>query len=215
LISTHDERLYKNEDTMKKVVLLSMTIALFPLLLGCLETVRHFERDEELEMERLNWGKIAILPFTGIPAFQRVSGELFSFHMWKQKHFAIIEPAIGEIELKKRGIELSKTQIKIEQAQKAGQILGVDAVIVGSVIIKKGEFLNLGNLVAGVSLTDVSTGKVVATSICSVPIQRLYGEHKVLPEATEGVANDILAILYELAGETWNSPQKGIVTKQE
>lgn len=200
---------------MKKVVLLSMTIALFPLLLGCLETVRHFERDEELEMERLNWGKIAILPFTGIPAFQRVSGELFSFHMWKQKHFAIIEPAIGEIELKKRGIELSKTQIKIEQAQKAGQILGVDAVIVGSVIIKKGEFLNLGNLVAGVSLTDVSTGKVVATSICSVPIQRLYGEHKVLPEATEGVANDILAILYELAGETWNSPQKGIVTKQE
>ena len=200
---------------MKKAVLLSMAIALFSLLLGCLETVRHFERDEELVLERLNWGKIAILPFTGIPAFQRVSAELFSFHMCKQKHFVIIEPAIAEIELKKQRIELTKTQIKIEQAQKAGQILGVNAVIVGSIIIKRGEFPNFVNLVAGVSLIDVSTGKVVATSICSVPIQRLYGEHKVLPEATEGVANDILSILYELAGETWNSPQKGIVTKQE
>ncbi len=200
---------------MKKVVLLSMVIALFSLLLSCGETVRHFERDEELDLERLNWGKIAILPFTGIPAFQRVSGELFSFHMCKQKHFVIIEPAIAEIELKKRGIELSKTQIEIEEAQKAGQILGVDAVIVGSIIIKRGEFSNPVNLVAGVSLINVSKRKVVATSICSVPIQRLYGEHKVLPAATEGVANDILSILYELAGETWNPPQKGIVTKQE
>lgn len=186
---------------MKKAALFLIVIALFSLLLGC-ETVKYFEKDEMFmhqERKGPNWEKIAILPFTGIPAFQSFSEELFSFHMNKQERFAIIGPAQAEIELIKQGVELSKAEIKIEEAQKAGQILGVDAVIVGFITRKKGFEIRT---VAGVSLIDIRTGKVVATSIQSAPIMITDSRHKVVKAATKRVANDMLSILHELAGET-------------
>ena len=205
---------------MGNKVLFKIVIAGFFLLSGC-ETTKYFHKDESFTQEKLekqNWRKIAILPFTGNPAFRRVSAEMFSFHIHKQQHFEIIGPAIAEIELKKKGIELSDTEVEQKEAQKAGRLLGADAVIVGSITIKI-TVMQGHREVAGVSLIDISTGRIVATAIQSVwftfPDIFKLSEDKIFTSATERVANDILSMLHELTAEKQDSPQKEIVPGQE
>lgn len=148
----------------------------------------------ELAPERLNWRKIAILPFTGKPVYRELSGGVFYFSIGKQQHFEIIGPATAENELKKEGTVLSVTKIGQEEAQEAGRLLGADAVIVGYVTMKTEQRYDAE---VGVSLVDIGTGQNVVTSIRSIPIRR--NEHEAVTSVSERVADDMLSLLHEVA----------------
>lgn len=209
----------------KRVWIYLITIS-YLFLSGCVTVAPppppYFEKDEvfieEIEGESVTWRKIAILPFSGQPALRRFSAELFAFHVQKQQHFEIVGPAIAEIELKKKGIELADKKIELEAALEAGRLLGVDAVIVGDV---SSFFVGGRKVKTGVSLIDIKSKGTIATSINSglFPYMEVrptvyIKSHRAVLSTVEEVANDILSVFYMLAGEEWTPPERDILPKQ-
>lgn len=155
------------------------------------------------------WRKIAILPFSGDPAYRRANAEWFAYLIDKHHLFEIVGPSLAEIELGKKGMKTGKVNMPIEEAREAGRLLGADGVIVGSLktsVADKGDIL-WGKKVAGTSLVDVPTGQVVATSARSAFLMGT-DMNNVASKATEQVVNDLLPALYGLAGKTWTPPPK-------
>ncbi len=161
------------------------------------------------------WRRIAVLPFSGDPAFRGSGSEWFAHLVGKQHLFDIVGPSLAEIELAKKGIKPGTADIPVGEAREAGRILGVDGVVVGSLKTATSEWQDMfwGKKVAGASLVDVTTGEVVATSARS---SVLTGTNTVdvAANAIEQVVNDLLPALYGLAGKTWIMQPKKEATHQ-
>ncbi len=173
---------------------------------ACVQPVQYKATDDSFTRQasaQKAWKKIAVLPFTGDLAYRRVSGEWFAFQLDKLHLFELLGPALSDVELRKNGIEAAESDIPLETALKAGHLLGADAVLVGSVKTKEWQ-----GPVAGVSLLDVASGKIVATSIHSRNIMLTTSSKKRSMAAAEAVAHDISDVLYEMAGKPRPQPPK-------
>ncbi len=190
---------------MKKKFLAFMLISCL-CATACVQPVQYKARDDSFTRQaamKKTWKKIAVLPFTGDLAYRRVSGEWFSFQLDKLRLFELIGPALSEVELRKQGIEAAESDIPLETALKAGHLLGVDAVLVGSAKIKEWQ-----GPVTGASLIDVASGKVVATSVHSVNTVLTTSSKKQSVAATEAVVRDISDVLFETAGKPRPQPRQ-------
>jgi hypothetical protein len=195
---------------MNKMPRRGILITLSFLLASCVQPVQYSAKDESFmrqDVERKPWRRIVVLPFTGDPAFRRVAAEWFAFQVRKHNLFEIIDPSLAEIELKKQGCAIGEADIAIEDARKAGRALGAEAVVVGS-ITKRPYPGGIGRWpVAGVSIVDVATGTVVATSIQS-RILFTHDVHEYAMAAIERVAEDLIPVFYAAAGKMWTPPKK-------
>ncbi len=179
---------------MKRKIVSVFIIAICVILpYGC-ETVTHFERNTDFTLPEGT--QIAVLPFSGNPAFRRVSAEWFSFQMRKQKHFQILEPASVEITLKQKGLQIPTDEKVIVVAQEAGKLLNAAAVIAGNLTVKYGMEVHA---IVKVTLIDARSGEVVATSIQSDQLLGSFSEHPHVVAATERAASDILTVLNDAA----------------
>jgi hypothetical protein len=176
---------------------ITLISCLFPA--ACIRSVQYNAKDDSFTRqaaEQKVWKTIVVLPFTGDIAYRRVSDEWFAFQLYKLHLFEMIDPAVSEVELRKHGIETTEADIPIEAAQQAGRMFGADAVLVGSVQSKEWQ-----GQVVGVSLIDIASGKVVATSIHSERNMLTTSSRKRSVAAAEDVARDIIDVLYEIAGK--------------
>lgn len=198
---------------MKKKTVPILVLCSSLLLAACYQPIKYSAKDQSftrLDIEKRNWNRIAVLPFSGEPAFRSVSAEWFAFQVRKHGLFELIDPGLAEIELKKKGVIIAEADIAIDDAREAGRLLGADAVVVGSL---KGDPRQ--GPIAGASLVDVSTGKVVATSMRSAPFLFTHSMHERVMATTESMAEDVIGVLYELAGKTRPLPPKKTVPEQE
>jgi hypothetical protein len=173
---------------------------------ACVQPVQYKARDDAFTRQaavKKAWKKIAVLPFTGDLAYRRVAGEWFAFQLDKLHLFEVVGPAVSDVELRKQGIEAAESDFALEAALKAGHLLGADAVLVGSVKIKEWQ-----GPVAGASLIDVSSSKVVATSIHSVNTMLTTSSQKQSVAAAEAVVRDISDVLLEIAGKPRPQPRQ-------
>ncbi len=190
---------------MKKMFLIVMLISCLSAA-ACIQPVQYKAKDDSFTRQaaaQKAWKKIAVLPFTGDLAYRRVSSEWFAFQLDKLHLFELLGPAVSEVELRKQGIEAAESDIALETALKAGHLLGADAVLVGSVKTKEWQ-----GPVAGVSLIDVASGKVVATSVHSENMILTTSSKKRSIAAAEDVARDISDVLFEMAGKPRPQPPK-------
>ncbi len=197
---------------MKKAGLLAIVLFLSLTSAACYQPVRYSTKDESFLRQHAGmqpWHKVAVLPFSGDPAFRRATAEWFTHLLDKHNLFEIIGPAVAEIELGKRGQRLGNGDISIETAREAGRILGADGVIVGSLKTSTTERPDIfwGKKIASVSIVDVLTGRVVATSGQSDVLMGA-DTRAVALSATERVVDDLLPVLYALAGKTLTLPSK-------
>lgn len=200
---------------MKKVWLLAIVLLLSLTLAACVQPVHYSTKDESFLRQHADmqpWHKIAVLPFSGDPAFCRASAEWFTHLIGKHNLFEVIAPAVAEVGLGKQGMRLGDAEIPIDTAREAGRILGADGVIVGSIKTSTAKRSDIfwGKKVAAVSIVDVTTGQVVATSGQS-DVLTGTDTSAVALSATQRVVEDLLPVFYALAGRTLTptpSPKK-------
>ncbi len=187
--------------SLVSIVLLS---CLFPA--ACIPPVQYSARDDTFTRttaERKAWKTIVVLPFTGDMAYRTVSGEWFAFQLDKTRLFEVMGPALSEVELRKHGIAAAEADMALDTAREAGRLLGADGVVAGSIKTKEWQ-----GPVAGASLIDVASGKVVATSIHSKNMMLTTWSKKRSIAATEDVARDITDVLYAIAGKPLPQPKE-------
>lgn len=184
-------------------------IIVLPCIASCVPPPPYSAKNEAYLRDpgRVSWKKVAILPFSGDPAFRRTSAEWFAFRVRSHGLFELIGPGIAEIELKEKGIVSGDADIPAESACAAGRALNADAVIVGS--IRRRSYPGGIGLwpVAGVSVVDVSTGTVVATSVQPAKTMFAADMQTFAASATEHVVEDILPVLFAAAGRPWTAPK--------
>jgi hypothetical protein len=189
---------------VKQAKLNAIALFLSLMLAACVQPVKYSAKDELFLRQHADmepWHTIAVLQFSGEPAFRRVSSEWLTFLISKHDLLEIIGPAAAEIKLGEQGVRLGDADIPIETACEAGKLLGVDGVIVGSVRPQKEQAAALYGLkVVGASIVDIESKRVVATSA---------------EASTEQVVADLLPVLYALAGRTWIPSTKSTTQKQE
>jgi len=159
-------------------------------------TIKHFDLKENHAPS--SWKQIAVLPFSGDKKFQRTSAEWFSFHLQKQSHYSIVTPTFAEIEIKNQDIDIIENKFSIEQAQQAGRILNVDAVLLGDVeTVKRSK----SPVKISLQLIDVETGETIATHIIGYPSWVLLWDNfqEYVKLATDTAGRDFVKVLKHLA----------------
>ncbi len=195
---------------MKKAGLLVVVLSLSLMSAACVQPVRYSAKDELFLRQRADmqpWQTIAVLPFSGEPAFRRVAAEWFAYQVHKQRILDILDPSLAEVELKQKGFSIGDADMTIDDAWKAGLLLGVDGVVVGSIKPQQVSPTQLGPLVAGASIIDTATGKLVATSVQSKVLVTMDMK-EFAAAVTDEVVADLLPVLHSLAGRTWSPPPK-------
>jgi len=205
-------RAMKNAGRLAIVLSLSLPAA------ACVQPVHKVARDESFmkpEAGRNAWRKVAVLPFTGEPAFRRVAAEWFAFRLHKHGFFEVVDPFFAEIELKKKGILFGEAAATVEEVRKAGELLGVDGVVSGSVDpvpVQRGVAIAP---VVNAKLVDLATGKVVADSALSFPAWLLGRRQERMIDAVDRIAEDFAPLFYAAAGKPWTPPPKTELDGQE
>lgn len=164
-----------------KIITFLLLAALF-FLAGCAPVgVSKLTINKAYSIPPSPWKKIAVLPFSGAPEFRRVVGEWLAFYIQKQSYYDIVSPTLAEIELGKQGMDLLEKEITVEEAQKAGKLLGADAVITGKV--------GYGTAALGVfQLIDTQSGEIVVTAKRFLTVS-----------PADAIYKDMLAVLNGLA----------------
>lgn len=184
-------------------VVLSLTV----LAASCIQAIQKTERDESFmrpDPGRAAWRKVAVLPFSGNPAYRRVAAEWLAFRLDRHGLFRIVDPSAAEIELGKKGIRSGGSEVTAEEARTAGQALGADGVVTGS--ISPGPSTGPGILQAvRVRVVETATGKVVADSTRSGTGRGKGGESPVFADV-DAVAEDLVPVLFAAAGKPWSPP---------
>lgn len=142
------------------------------------------------------WLTIAIVPFRGDIRFQDVATDTFALHMLKQNKFTVIEPETVRIKASSIFANVQQNSISILEAQKIGEQLNSDAVIIGTV-----TSYNNGMTLCGwatVKLVDTHTGEVLAYSHKPSGLLFGYSEHQAVVAATERAAEDMLSVLEQI-----------------
>lgn len=178
----------------------NLFLAFLLVLSGCSSapevTLKNFDFKESLT--HTSWEKIAVLPFSGDKKFQRTSAEWFSFHLQKQPHYSIVTPTFAEIEINNQGIDVLGNKFSIEQAQQAGKILNVDAVLLGDVeTVKRSK----SPVKISLQLIDVKTGETIATHTIGYPSWVLLWDNfqDYVKLATDTAGRDFVKVLKHLA----------------
>lgn len=185
----------------------AIVLSLSLLLASCVQPVHNVARDESFMKQqagRAPWRKVAVLPFTGDPAFRRVAAEWFAFRLHKHGLFDVVEPSLAEIELKKKGMLFGEAGIAPEDARRAGQLLGVDGVVSGSVDPAPARE---GMPVVSAKLVEMSTGNVVASGAQSFTSWVGQRQERMIG-AVDRVAEDFVPVFYAAAGKPWTPPPK-------
>ncbi len=185
----------------------AIVLSLLPLLASCAQSVHKVARDDSFMKQdagRNAWRKIGVLPFTGEPAFRRVAAEWFAFRLHKHGLFEVVDPFFAEIELRKNGILIGEAAATVEEVRKAGQLLGVDGVVSGSVDPMP---VRPGAPMVSAKIVDMATGKVVADSALSFPAWIGYRQ-EIMIGAVDRIAEDFVPVFYAAAGKPWTPPPK-------
>ncbi len=142
------------------------------------------------------WLTIAVVPFTGDGRFRDVATDTFTLHMLKQNKFTVIEPDTVRIKASSIIATVQGNTITVLEAQKIGQQLNADAVIVGTVTsYNNGMTLNGW---ATVKLVDTRSGEVLASTHKPSGLLFGYSEHQCVVKATERAAEDMLGVLDQI-----------------
>lgn len=184
------------------VIFLALSLA------ACAQPVRRVSRDESFvkpDAGRMAWRKVAILPFTGEPAFRRVAPEWLAYRVRKHGLFEVVAPSLAEIELKKKGIFFADAGTTLEEAQQAGRLLGVDGVVFGSIDPVLPDSKEMPTVRA--SVVDMATGKVVASGAQSYFKRARFAQEQVIA-AVDRTGEDFVPVLYAAVGKTWTPPPK-------
>ena len=142
------------------------------------------------------WLTIAVVPFAGDERFREVATDTFALHMLKQNKFTVIEPDTVRIKASSIIASVQGNTITILEAQKIGQQLNADAVIIGTV-----TSYNTGMTLNGwatVKLVDTRSGEVLASSHRPSGLLIAYSEHQCVVKATERAAEDMLEVLDQI-----------------
>ena len=178
---------------MRKSVTISLWLCAILLLPGCLRTV-DFEKHDPVFIEQAReqqWKKLAVLPFSGNHESRDVVTDWFAHKLRIEKLIEIIRPSVAKTALKKHAIIIvDDEQISLPEAKRLGAILEVDVVAVGSI----------EGLVVSVSLVDVASGTVIATSVHS-PKQNFTLADYNLEIVTDRVCRDMVAVLQEMTAQ--------------
>lgn len=166
-----------------KIIIFLLLAALFPLA-GCAVGVNKLTINKAYSIPPSPWKKIAVLPFSGAPEFRRAAGEWLAFHIQKQSHYDIVSPTLAEIELGKKGWDLLEKEFTVEEAQKAGKLLGADAVITGQVGIRAS--ISTATPVV-FQLIETQSGEIVVTATGFLTVS-----------PADAISKDMLAVLNEL-----------------
>jgi hypothetical protein len=160
-----------------------------------------------------DWNQIAILPFSGNPAFTKMASDTFALHMLKQQHFKIVQPSTVEVSLRQIRVASSPSELSIQEAQKVGQIVNAEAVFIGDITSYNNGFTL--NAFATVKLVDTKTGEIVAASHKPSGLLFGYSEHQAAIAAVKNVANEMLLILEELSKKNVITPTKTKMMEQK
>lgn len=186
----------------------AIVLSLSLLSASCVQPVHKAATDNAFmrpDAGRNAWRKVAVLPFTGEPAFRRVAAEWFAFRLHKHGLFEVVDPFFAELELRKNGILVGETAATVEEVRKAGLLLGVDGVVSGSVDpAPPGQ---QGVPMAGAKIVDMATGKVVADSALSFPPWIGYRQESMIG-AVDRIAEDFVPVFHAAAGKPWTPPPK-------
>lgn len=188
----------------RSTILLSLAL----LLASCAQPAHKVTLDDAFVKGgagRTAWRKVAVLPFAGDPAFGRIAGEWFAFRLEKHGLFEVVDASRAEIDLKKDGVRFGEAGTTVEEARKAGRLLGVDGVVFGAVDPRPPA--RPGWATAGASIVDMATGRVVAESVRSYPPWTRDAEATAMA-AVDGVVEDLVPVFYGAAGRTWTPPPK-------
>jgi len=191
-------------ETSKKRLNIYTLFLLLSLFSGC-ETLsqleqleKELEKEQEIYVEKSKeftphgWNKIAILPFTGNPAFTRVSAEWLGFQLRKQNQIKILNPGLVELILKSHGIQMAEDIEGFGGTQKLGTLLNAEGLIAGNLTMKHGFFMRAR---LKLILVDTRTDKIVLKA--NFPDERLTGfsEHPHVVDVSERGAKEILKVL--------------------
>lgn len=142
------------------------------------------------------WLTIAVVPFAGDVRFRDVATDIFTLHMLKQNKFTVIEPDTVRIKARSIIAMVEGNTITVLEAQKIGQLMNADAVIIGTVTsYNTGVTLNGW---ATVKLVDTRSGEVLASSHKPSGLLFAYSEHQCVVKATERAAEDMLSVLDQI-----------------
>ena len=181
---------------------LNLFLAFLFLISGCSSkpgvTIKRFDFNES--PTSTSWKKIAVLPFSGDKKFRRTSAEWFSFHLQRQQHYSIVTPTFAEIEIKNQGIDAPENKFSIEQVQRAGRILAVDAIFTADIETQK---RSKSPVKISIQLIDVKTGEMIATHTIGYPSWVLLWDNfqEYVKLATDAAGRDFLKVLKHLAEE--------------
>lgn len=183
-------------------------LALALALASCVQPVHRVSMDESFmkrDPVRKAWRRIAVLPFAGDPVFRRTAPEWLAFRVRGHGLFEIVDPSLAEIELGKKGISFGDAGASAGQAQRSGQLLGVDGVIFGS--IDPSKRAGGGQAEVRARVVEVATGKVVADIVRSGVAQTRFGRRGVM-SAVDLVAEDLAPVFHAAAGKGWTLPRE-------
>lgn len=150
------------------------------------------------------WRTLAVMPFIGSVAWSRVAAEFFAFQIQRQPHFPVVTPAMIELTLRRKGLNLPPHGIEISDAQNAAQLVAAQAVFVGNIAIRYGQ---LQEAIAEAKLVDAASGRVIATVAASVSDRQVpCGDPRIenceldlVTAAIEQVAAKMLVVLNDLS----------------
>ena len=142
-----------------------------------------------------HWEIVAVLPFTGDAAVRRPAGELFAHKMQKQPYFPIITPGFAELVLKRKGQSFGATEITAEQAQKLGQLVEAQAVLIGNITLVRDGIVAYARV--EIKLIEVSQGHVVA-KVDQSSSANSYNGYDLAQGAENRAATEMMAILEAL-----------------
>jgi len=97
---------------------------------------------------------------------------------------------------------IRRNDLSIEDVKNAGRLLAADAVVVSSLSDDES---------ASFCLVDTVTGMIVANAKQSQPLGRLlvsYGQRERAMWITQRVTEDVVPVLYTIAGRPWMPPWK-------
>ncbi len=189
----------------------AIVVSLTLLVASCVQPVHRLAVDNTFmrpEAGRAPWRKVAVLPFTGNPAFRRPAAEWFAFRVRAHGLFEIVDPSLAEIELGKSGILFGEADTAVEQALAAGRVLHVDGVVAGSIGPAEPSPKQPGSSMVSVRVVDMATGKVVADDSRSTIFWPAANMQVPITAAVDNVAADLAPVFHAAAGRPWAPPPK-------
>ena len=140
---------------------------------------------------------IDIMPFAGDSRFTDGATQSFAIHVLNVPGFRIVQPSTVSISVRELGIVPTQSGFTVLEAQKVGQAVNADGVIVGTVTsYNNGMTLN-GFCTA--QIIDVNSGEIVGASHNPSGLLMGYSEHQSVMAAVERTGKQVLKMLQDLS----------------